>query len=203
MPIFTLNDDAYDFEVWKGVPGEADAKLLKAAVYQKKSIWNVYQPDTWTLSERLTGIKTISFKVFQKFHIKGFSFTRQYRAYCGINVTDADAIYGDTFTGKEDAVEGIGNNVTLAFDGIDFGEDGTDKVVICGRTPNPVNTVHLRLVNCEDGTEIKEILEFPGSGDYTEVQFPIELRKGKWDISFVFLPGSNFDFKSFRFLPCE
>jgi beta-galactosidase len=202
VPIFTLNDDAYDFEVWKGIPGEDDAKLLKAAVYQKKSIWNVYQPDTWTLSERLTGIQTISFKVYQKFHIKGFSFTRQLRAFTDIKTVDADSIYGDTFTRKEDTVEGIGNNVTLAFDEIDFGQQGTDKVVLLGRTPNAANTVHLRLVSCDDpSVEIKEILEFPGGSEYKEVEFAIGERKGKWNITFVFLPGSNFDFKSFRFIP--
>ena len=46
-----------------------------------------------------------------------------------------------------------------------------------------------------------KFLEFPGGSDYREVEFAIGERKGKWDITFVFLPGSNFDFKSFRFIP--
>ena len=50
------------------------------------------------------------------------------------------------------------------------------------------------------GTEIKEILEFPQTSEYKEVTFQIDNRKGKWDITFVFLPGSDFDFSSFRFL---
>ena len=209
VPIFTLNDDAYDIEIWKGTPGEAGAKLLKAAVYQKKSIWNVYQEDTWTLSERLTGVQTISLKVFQKFHIKGFSFTRQLRAYTDLRALDADSIYGDTFTRTEDAVEGIGNNVTIEFDGVDFGEDGANGVVICGKARAGANTVHLRMVKVseddqvspdEAGTEIKEILEFPQTSEYKEVTFQIDNRKGKWDITFVFLPGSDFDFKTFRFI---
>ncbi len=218
VPIFTLNDDAYDFEVWKGIPGEDGAKLLKAAVYQKKSIWNVYQADTWKLSERLVGIQTVSFKVFQKFHIKGFSFARQLRAFTDLKVLDANSIYGDTFKRTEDAVEGIGNNVTVAFDGIDFGQQGAKAVTICGKTRAGANTVHLRLVKiAEDdpesslangetekeydpvGTQIKEILEFPQTSEYKEVTFPIETRKGKWDITFVFLPGCDFDFKTFRF----
>ena len=213
VPIFTLNDDAYDFEVWQGIPGEDGAECLKAAVYQKKSIWNVYQEDTWKLSKRLTGVQTISFKVFQKFHIKGFSFTRQLRAYTDLKALDADSIYGDTFTKTEDAVEGIGNNVTIGFDGIDFGKEGAKEITICGRTRALANTVHLRMVKADEtndisleesgydekGTEIKEILEFPQSSEYKEVTFQIDLRKGKWDISFVFLPGSDFDFKTFRF----
>ena len=199
VPIFTLNDDAYDIEIWKGIPGEEDAKLLKRAVYQKKSIWNVYQEDTWTLSERLTGVQTISFKVFQKFHIKGFSFTKQLRAFTELKAVDAGSVYGDSFTMKEDVVEGIGNNVTIDFGRLDFGEKGIKSIVICGKTVNPVNTIHLRLTG-EDGKSIvKEILEFPGCSEYTQVEFPVAERKGKWDVSFVFLPGSNFDFKSFRF----
>ncbi|WP_029233043.1 glycoside hydrolase family 2 TIM barrel-domain containing protein [Butyrivibrio sp. VCB2006] len=217
VPIFTLNDDAYDIEIWKGIPGEDGARLLKRAVYQKKSIWNVYQEATWKLSERLTGVQTISLKVFQKFHIKGFSFTRQLRAFTDLRALDADSIYGDTFTKAVDAVEGIGNNVTLEFDRIDFGEKGAGSVSICGRTRNAANTVHLRMVKVSEnengqesdtgeiqnldavGTEIKEILEFPQSSEYKEVTFEIERRKGKWDITFVFLPGSDFDFKYFRF----
>ena len=214
VPIFTLNDDAYDIEIWKGIPGEDGSRLLRAAVYQKKSIWNVYQEDTWRLSERLTGIQTISFKVFQKFHIKGFSFTRQLRAFTDIAVLNADSIYGDTFTRASDAVEGIGNNVTLEFDEIDFGEGGTKGVSICGRTRQGANTLHLRMVKIADGedqdqllegadeigTEVKEILEFPETSEYKEVTFEIGKRVGKWNITFVFLPGSDFDFKSFRFI---
>ncbi len=71
VPIFTLNDDEYVIEVWKGICGEPDSKLLKKALYQKKAIWNVYQEDTWKRSERLTGIQSISFKVFNKMQTKG------------------------------------------------------------------------------------------------------------------------------------
>ena len=50
------------------------------------------------------------------------------------------------------------------------------------------------------GTEVKEILEFPETSEYKEVTFEIGKRIGKWNITFVFLPGSDFDFKSFRFI---
>ncbi len=237
VPIFTLNDDAYDIEIWKGIPGEEGAALLKKAVYQKKTIWNVYQEDTWKLSEKLTGVQTISFKVFNKFHIKGFSFEKKLRAFEGIRALDADSIYGDSFEKTEDNVERIGNNVTLGFDEVDFGYvkgsdsknldaksidaekssaveemtsacelGGVRTITICGRTRNTANTIHLRFKKCADDieyvnsvTEAQEIFEFPQSSDYTEVTFPIAPRQGKWDLSFVFLPGSDFDFKSFRF----
>jgi beta-galactosidase len=197
VPIFTLNDDEYEIEIWKGICGEPDSKLLNRAIYQKKSIWNVYQEDTWKLSERLTGLQTISIKVFNKMHIKGFSFAKQSRAYSDIRALDADSIYGDTFTKTQDTVEGIGNNVTLAYEDIDFGEGGTKEVVICGRANEGDNTIHLRFKNDEE--EIKEILEFRRSSDYEEQSFAISERKGVWNVSFVFLPGSNFDLRSFRF----
>lgn len=197
VPIFTLNDDEYVIEVWKGICGEPDSKCLKKALYQKKSIWNVYQEDTWKLSERLTGIQSISFKVFNKMHIKGFSFAKQSRAFYDVRALDADSIYGDTFTKTDESVEGIGNNVTLAFEGMNFGDKGTKEVVICGRAPEGTNTIHLRFKN--DSEEVKEILEFAKSDDYTEMHFEIGERKGEWNLSFVFLPGSNFDFRSFRF----
>ena len=130
-------------------------------------------------------------------HIKGFSFAKQSRAYSGIRALDADSIYGDTFTKTSDSVEGIGNNVTLAFEDIDFGDDGTKEVSICGRAVEGDNTIHLRFKN---GTEeIKEILEFRQSSDYEEQSFAISERKGVWNVSFVFLPGSDFDLRSFRF----
>ncbi len=197
VPIFTLNDEEYVIEVWKGIPGEAGAELLKKALYQKKTIWNVYQEDTWKLSERLTGLQTISFKVFNKMHIKGFSFAKQSRAYYDVRALDADSIYGDTFTKTADSVEGIGNNVTLSFEGLDFGDTGAKEVVICGRAPEGTNTIHLRFKN--ESEEVKEILEFEKCSDYTERKFVIAERKGIWNASFVFLPGSNFDFETFRF----
>ena len=84
---------------------------------------------------------------------------------------------------------------------IDFGDAGTTEVTICGRAPEGTNTIHLRFKN--DAEEIKEILEFKQSSDYEEQSFEIAKRTGTWNISFVFLPGSNFDFKSFRFSVCS
>lgn len=38
-----------------------------------------------------------------------------------------------------------------------------------------------------------------GIYQYTEVYFALEPLCGKWDVTFGFLPGSCFDFESFRF----
>ena len=197
IPIFALSGDAYKIQIWDGIAGDEGALLLDEVIYQKKSIWNTYQEETWKLSKRLSGVHTISFVTYDKMHIKGFYFERQLRALCENSALDADSIYGDSFTRSLDAVEGIGNNVTLSFDNMNFGDEGVKEIIITGRAMAASNTIHLRMKN-ESG-ETKEILEFPKSSEYTKVCFPIEHKKGRYDISFVFLPGSNFDFKSFRF----
>ena len=197
IPIFALSGDAYKIQIWDGIAGDEGALLLDEVIYQKKSIWNTYQEETWKLSKRLCGVHTISFVTYDKMHIKGFYFERQLRALCENRALDADSIYGDSFTRSEGAVEGIGNNVTLSFDNMNFGDEGVKEIIITGRALAASNTIHLRMKN-ESG-ETKEILEFPKSSEYTKVCFPIEHKKGRYDISFVFLPGSNFDFKSFRF----
>jgi len=197
IPIFALSGDAYKIQIWDGIAGDEGALLLDEVIYQKKSIWNTYQEETWKLSKRLCGVHTISFVTYDKMHIKGFYFERQLRALCENSALDADSIYGDSFTRSEGAVEGIGNNVTLGFNNMNFGDEGVKEIIITGRAMAASNTIHLRMKN-ESG-ETKEILEFPKSSEYTKVCFPIEHKKGRYDISFVFLPGSNFDFKSFRF----
>ena len=49
-------------------------------------------------------------------------------------------------------------------------------------------------------TERRMIVEFEGCEDYTERVFPIEKISGKCTVSLTFLPGSNFDIKSFGFI---
>ncbi|MDE5866520.1 MAG: glycoside hydrolase family 2, partial [Lachnospiraceae bacterium] len=198
IPIFALNDDEYPIQIWEGVPGEPGSVMLADAVYQKPSIWNVYQSETFKLNKRLKGITTISFWLNQKVHIKGFSFTKYEKAWLKLNAGEADAIYGDSFVKNGDKIEGIGNNVTLEFTDMDFGEKAIKGVAIKGRAVNGVNTIHLRLYNGVD--EIKQIVEFPESEEYILKEFDLESVNGKWDVSFVFLPGSNFDFAHFQFL---
>ena len=77
---------------------------------------------------------------------------------------------------------------------MDFGTEGTDSIVICGRTPLQHNTIQLRFSNGET-----QVLPFPHSGAYREMRFPIQKVTGEQKVTFVFLPGCNFDFKWFRF----
>jgi hypothetical protein len=44
------------------------------------------------------------------------------------------------------------------------------------------------------------MFEFAGSEGSISRSFNIKAVSGIWDINFVFLPGSSFDFESFEFL---
>ncbi len=201
IPIFALDDNEYPIQIWEGVPGEEGSEMVADVVYQKPSIWNVYQEDTFRLNRRLKGITGISFHVCQKIHIKGFSFTKIEKAWLELKAGEADGVYGDSFVRNDGRIEGIGNNVFLEFADMDFGTKNVTGIAIKGRAHNGSNTIHIRFYN---GTEErKQIVEFPESGEYVLREFPLEPVCGKWTVSFVFLPGSRFDFDRFRFLQDE
>lgn len=199
MPIFALTSEEYPIRIYEGVPGEEGCQLLADVVYQKPSIWNTYQEETYLLAKRVTGINTISVAVHQKIHLKGFVFKKLQKAWLSLNAAEADSVYGDTFTKEERAITGIGNNVTITYTEMDFGEEGTAGIRICGRAPESSNSLHIRFLQGEE--ESKQLVEFPMCGEYIEKEFSLTPVKGKWDVSFVFLPGSCFDLQSVQFLP--
>ena len=199
IPIFALTSEEYPIRIYEGVPGEEGCQLLADVVYQKPSIWNTYQEETYSLAKRVTGINTISVAVHQKIHLKGFVFKKLQKAWLSLNAAEADSVYGDTFTKEERAITGIGNNVTITYTEMDFGEEGTAGIRICGRAPESSNSLHIRFLQGEE--ESKQLVEFPMCGEYIEKEFSLTPVKGKWDVSFVFLPGSCFDLQSVQFLP--
>jgi beta-galactosidase len=98
----------------------------------------------------------------------------------------------------EKAITDIGNNVTIEFNNMNFGENGPDKILLCGHSPIPVNTIHIRFFR-EDGLEVSHMVEFPQSDDYQTLTFPIHEFTGKGNVNFIFMPGSKFDFDWFQF----
>ncbi len=197
LPIFTLNDDPYEITIYKGMPADPDAECLGTYIYQKHSIWNTYQEETFTLPKRLQGLCTISFETKEKMHIKGFSFRKEGPVGVKIPALTADTLYGDSFRKTEDAIEGIGNNTTLSFTGLDFGDCAAHRITIEGRAANGSNTIHCRVRKGDE--ETLEVLEFAESGVYTEQTFDIAPVEGNVDVNFIFLPGSSFDFRNFMF----
>lgn len=196
VPIFALTSEEYPIQIWEGIPEEEGSVLLGDVIYQKPTKWNEYQPQTWKLSKRLKGITAISFRVHQKIHIKGFSFKKDEKAWMRLYAREADAIYGDRFHRMDRAVEKIGNNVSLVFSDMDFGS-GANRITIKGMASQGSNTIHVRFFNGQE--EIKQIVEFAGCDSYTEQSFALKPVTGRWEVTFVFLPGSCFDFEWFCF----
>ena len=195
--IFALNGDCYEIELWTAAQGE-DLKKTATLRYQKPSIWNVYQAETWQLPVRLTGVQTLCFRMREKVHLKGFAFEKQSGAFLRHTAGSADIVYGDSFERNGESIRKIGNNVTLSWTEMDFDRAGGTEVEITGGTKLPANTIHLRIKN-ESGEETVTACEFAGTGESTQ-RFPVTVPAGRSTVSFVFLPGSRFDFDSFRFL---
>ncbi|AIQ53984.1 glycoside hydrolase family 2 TIM barrel-domain containing protein [Paenibacillus sp. FSL R7-0331] len=199
LPIFALDSEEYQIGIWEGIPGQSGAVLLDTVLYQKPSQWNEYQEESYRLPKRLSGIVTLSFALQKKIHLKGFQFARRHKAFASLGALENSRIYGDTFSVTENAVEGIGNNVSLIYEDMDFGERGAVRLQICGRSQLANNTVHL-LFSSPDG-DSKQLVEFRGSDSYTVQEFMLEPVYGAQTVTFLFLPGSNFDLQWFRFLP--
>ena len=198
IPIFTLNDEEYKLGIWEGKPNAPGSTLLCDGRYQMKSIWNVYQAATFKLNKKLKGVTSIYFTADDKYHFKGFEFKKPDKAYEKLYLGQRSRIYGDTFTEEGDTITHIGNNVTIEFDGMDFGDTPATKIVICGKSKLKNNSIHIKFDGAE-GTKT-DMIEFEGSDEYIERSFDIAGAKGLNTVGFVFLPGCDFDFKYFSFL---
>lgn len=198
IPIFELGGELINLTFWVGMPHEKDSYVVGTGIYKKPSIWNVYQPETYRLDTVLTGIHDFGIEVSQqKIHIKGFEFMPLNTTYDMHKVREAREIYGDQYTITDELVKGIGNNVCITYKDMDFGAPASLKLNITGHTPLAQNTIHVRF---NDGAnESRQIIEFPYSDNLIEQCFELEPFTGKGDLSFIFLPGSNFDFMDFRF----
>ncbi len=196
IPIFALSNDPFYLQLWEGIPEKEGSTLLCDGVYHKEMIWNQYQPETFRLNKRLKGVTGLYIVTKDKAHIGGFSFTRFEKAYQRLSGGDCDNVYGDSFDKKADRIDNIGNNVTVEFNDMDFGEAGAGRVVIGGVSHIPVNTIHIIFDNGIE--EKRDILEFAADGG-PEQSFEISEYTGKGVIRIVFLPGSSFDLVSVRF----
>lgn len=196
VSIFANTNDPQFIQFWEGLPGEEGSELLYDGVYHKQSQWQVFQPETYKLKKRLRGQTTLSICTKSSMELGGFSFTRINKAFEQLYVVENKQIYGDSFTVTEKAIEGIGNNVSLEYTDMDFGEQGVSRITICGRTPLANNTIHVRFVGEES---MNQIVEFPHEEEYTVHSFDLQPVKGLQKVVFVFLPGCDFDFEWFRF----
>lgn len=186
--IYTYNEEKIPVELY------CDGRLLETLDFQAKNEWNVYKYNTFRLPEKLKGDHRLEFVFREQLRFKGFCFSRPRRLGEEILATENDLIYGDAYRVGGEMIEHIGNNVTLLFKEIDL-KEGACAVEITGRTHSPHDTLHLRF----PGREACAV-EFAHTEEPVTRRFPIDKVKGITDLQLVFLPGSDFDLQSLRFL---
>jgi len=194
IPIFHLTNRPFDFEIWEGMPDEQGAEHLLTCHYDLSTIWNTYQEITCKLPRFIKGVKTFCLVFREKLHVKGFIFKRYDKAFNRLNAAENDGISGDTFTISGKAVTGIGNNVSIIYKDMDFGEKGASSVTLSTRSIQANNSVQIFV----DGR--REMLEVKGEPEYTESTYTLkEQITGMQTISIVFLPGCNIDLEWIQF----
>lgn len=195
LPIFSFNTEL-PIEVWDGKPGTEGAECLGKFTYCHESVYNTFNENTFTLNRRLFGVHTISIFMIYEHELKGFYFDKTPKAFAKLRALDATVISGDTFCKTPDAVTGIGNNVTLDFDNMIFtAETPVKSVTIYGKSNTENNSINLKFF-AADGNSTTQVIEFTGEGEKTFTLQPVDNAE---KVSFVFLPGCNFDFKWFKF----
>lgn len=199
IPIFELAGVPTPVRFWRGVPYAAGSRMIGERVYDKPTQWNVYNEETFHLDERLVGLETFGIELQSKIHIKGFTFARGTRAWDAIAALDRDMVYGDSYREAPEGVLDIGNNVSLVFRELDFGERGCKRISILGRTRLENNSIHICFQG--EGGETRRIVEFRRQEEWGRQVFDLEPVCGMQDVTFLFLPGSEFDFSEFRFEP--
>lgn len=197
--IHWFSDEPICFRLYRGMPWKGESSLLGEYTYQANFIWQTYQSNTFKLEDTLYGVQDICFEIEKKkdrLDFGGFSFVPILKAYEEIKAIDNDTIRGDSFELQEDRIDHIGNNVFLEFDEMNFVE-GVSKILITGRTHHDNDSIHL-YITTEDGQELQEIIEFPHSDEDITIQKDLPNIVGNGTVKFVFLPGCDFDFVSFR-----
>ena len=195
LPVFALDDKLHEIFMFAG------EELIAVLPYQKPCRWNVYQSETYTLPMVLTGLQTIRFRLNEKLHLKGFQFERQSRAWRYLTAAQANSIYGDSFTRSDSAILDIGNNVTLTFDGLDFGAHKQVWLHLDGATPLTTTPITLTLSDADGNAVSHQLLfDFQQRGVRS---YALDIPGGTLSASFVFLPGCRFDFYGLQFTADE
>ena len=188
-------------ELWLGNPEEpsTEPELIDTISFNGNKCWNSFKPEKFMLPKRISGIHSVSFVIYENIVFGGFEFEKLDRSKAKLYSGEYDSIYGDDYVINENRIERIGNNVVIAFKDLSFGEKGVDSITIRGRTPNPVNSVQIRYTP-KNGNQITQLAEFEHSEEYVERTFELDNINGDIsELSFIFMPGSAFDFDWFKF----
>lgn len=197
LSIFANTNDPVTFRIWEGDPKEQGSELLADCFYHKPPKWMVFQEQSYKLKKRIQQKAILYLATDDSFQLKGIRFEKQEKAYARLLAAECDCIYGDSYEMKEEKVEKIGNNVSLVFEHMDFGEKGAGTITISCRSYQKLNPIQIRFAG-DMGSSV-QMIEAEASHEYGLQTFKLEKLKGKGTLSFIFLPGSCFDFDWFQF----
>ena len=198
LSLFPLESNIFSIDIYEGYPAESTARLIDRVEYTKGSIWNTYQEQSYQLSEKFSGIRTITFVFSQKVHLKEFYFEEEAHDFSQTSILEYDWLYGDSYVVTDTGIKQIGNNVTIGFERFDFGKTGTKGIRIQGNAPDATNSIQIKLT--QDGQELRYLLDVQQSNTSQAVSLDFDqCLKGQYSVEFIFLPGSNFNFVSFCF----
>ncbi|MCL1844879.1 MAG: DUF4982 domain-containing protein [Defluviitaleaceae bacterium] len=192
--IFELGNNPIPIEIWLGTP--EDGRLISNEIYHIKSIWNTYQTATYKLPEKFCGVQTFTLVFKDKVHVKGFSFKG--KTFTPIPFTAYDNLYGDSYNVTADAIENIGNNVSITFDDMNFDKPAV-AIEFRYRLRLDKNSIRITFTD-ENGTSASNLLTLTTSENYSSATFPLETPfSGKGNVNFTFFPGSDIDLETFTF----
>ncbi|MCL2020109.1 MAG: DUF4982 domain-containing protein [Oscillospiraceae bacterium] len=170
---------------------EENSRLLEVLSFPRNNLHYDFSPFDFKLCEKISGKKDICFTVDRRCVFGGFEFLNE-RAFNIIYACENDEIYGDNYEVNDKKIENIGNNVIMKFNALNLGGKSVGGIIISGFAPKG-NSISLKL------NERTILLEFDKSDNYITQRFDIEALPDVCDASFIFLPGSDFNFEWFRF----
>lgn len=196
LSIFSFESSSLWVKIYFKNSIDKEFQLIDQVTYYKETIWNMYQEEKYKLPVTLSGNNDIKLVFERSVHFKGFYFDQISNVNREINILEASTYYGDSYVKTKDGFEAIGNNTTFIFKELFF-EEEVDTLEIYGF--GPINN-SIRLILTDDkGLKNTIQLEFEKSNSYKNKTFRIPKIKGIYQVEFVFLPGSNFNFKTFKF----
>ncbi len=189
--IFSYSSLPIPFEVRDG-----EGRLLGEFTYQAESRWNTYQYNTFKLEKPLFGTVDLVFTFTESLRFEGFKFEKRPLLGTFIPAYSRARVFGDSFFETDEGIEKIGNNVTVVFEDL-YSDDDSRCLEIFGHTRNPAESIRLVIDN-ENGQTVK-VIEFSGGEEHHE-KYDLEIKKGKNRLTFLFLPGCDFDLRGFMIL---
>lgn len=201
MELFKYMPDPISFSIYmeeeNGNSKQIEKTLLITGIFDQTANWMEFKKQTYHLAHKVKGIKRISVVSQDNFQFKSFIFNPIYHGLEKIPAVEYDEIFGDSYVIKDGNVENIGNNVTLHYRDMNFGNTLVTKLIICGRSELENNSIHVKFEQEEKSHT--ELIEFAGSSEFVIREYQIEAIDANAAVRFVFLPGSQFDFSWFQF----